>query len=291
MKFNLYPEIISIDPNDKFLVYHSNAVKTIKQSNVGNWKSVIVSGAGESLTPVNVTANIFNFFDTGWIWIDRNADPTQSSFGVATFIHGLAGAYDVVGGTFSAHAEGTFASGTIWGIALEAWTGNSTTEGNNSNFLVGCESAVLSQYHNSNLPCIGYNAVFKNRPDGVTNVLHGSIGNNNFNYGSRAILISSGSDAGRSSSGEYCGWQTGIHFNPKSLDRSNGLDYSVIIDYSECTVDNNGDNPWILRWIDGTNQMGMRYNTTSHYIEFYKNLEGSPVRTGYLDMAGTDHAM
>jgi len=103
---------------------------------------------------------------------------------------------------------------TVFGIACEAWTGNFDTEPMVAAGVKGIESAIIQQRHDSEEIKWGVDVVFKNRKDGGS-ILHGSIGDNKFNYGSRAINISS---QGRTVLGEFCGWKTGIYFAASSLD-------------------------------------------------------------------------
>lgn len=245
--------------------------------NSGNDTYITSNGSSMVITPAN------------WINADRTVSGTTGDqYGLgAGVIRATSGGNNLVPAALHSHAQGTF-NGSCWGIALEAWTGNQTTQGTSSANLIGCESSIKSQTHDNIGQLIGFHAVFSSRPDGSSNVLHGSIGSNQYNLNSEAIRVES---MPRSSSGEYCGWNKVMRLKSGCLDRTATEGYTTIIDMMEASVDNSGGNPWMFRWMDGTNQMGMRYNTTTHALEFYSNLQSSPVRRGYLDMTGADHLM
>lgn len=104
----------------------------------------------------------------------------------------------------------------VFGIASEAWSGDFSTEPENSVILKPLEPAIISQFHSNDSELWGVDIVFKNRAD-AQEILHGSVGDNQYNKKSEAIHVSSQS---RSSLGEYCGWNKGINFSSSSLDMS-----------------------------------------------------------------------
>jgi len=248
-------------------------------------------GSG-SITPNNVTGGITcELTDNGWWNMDRTvAGASGDQYGLgAGVIRASSGSNNLVAAALHAHALGTFV-GSAWGLALEAWTGNHSTEGTASANLIGCESSCYAQYHANIGQTLAFHAVFKNRPDGQANVTHGTSGTNKFNINSEVFRIES---QARSSSGEYCGWNTGIRFIANALDRSSTEAYTRLIDFRLCTIDNNGSNPWMFTWQDPSlgDQMGMRYNTSNHYLEFYRGLDTTPTLAGYIDMLGASHAL
>lgn len=270
------------------------AVKTYVDTEISGISvdTLWTDGSG-SITPDNVTVGITcQLTDNGWWNVDRTVGATTGDqYGLgAGVIRATAGSNNLVGGVFHSHAQGTF-TGSAWGVALEAWIGNHTTDGAASANIIGCESAVYGQYHANIGAALGFHAVFKNRPDGETDVLHGSAGTNKYNNLSEALRISG---QGRSTSGEYCGWNKGIAFKSGALDRTTTEAVATLIDFNECTTDNTGGNPWIFRWTDDSGhggQHGMRYNTTNHCIEFYKGLDTTPTLYGHIDSSSADHAL
>jgi hypothetical protein len=85
-------------------------------------------------------------------------------------------------------------------------------------------SLIQQQNHAGSGFCIGFYAVFADRTS-VGIAAPGGLGNNKYNLNSIAIMLDS---LGRSSAGEYCGWKTGIKFQPSSMDRDfNGGGYCI----------------------------------------------------------------
>lgn len=148
--------------------------------------------------------------------------------------------------------QSTGGTGTVWGIATEAWSGNAASTATSDVALVGIENAVISQYPLQSQKVIGNNAVFKNRADGVTSVL-GGLGSNAYNRNSYAYWLTS---QNRSSAGEYCGWSRGIMFDSTALDSSVdgkaiGIDMSAVsltkadcLKFPDGSVQNGGQGAW-----------------------------------------------
>jgi hypothetical protein len=137
----------------------------------------------------------------------------------------------VVGDQINAYSVGSGIR-SVFGGAREAWSGDLTTSPAATATLIAFETAVISQHDANDQPLVGQDFPFKNRADGATAPLNG-LGSNGYNKFSRALQVSS---QPRSTSGEYCGWTTGLLFQANSLDRSAttlavGIDMSAV-DYS-----------------------------------------------------------
>lgn len=141
--------------------------------------------------------------------------------------------------------------------ALSSQTANTIFGGNhNAIGLAGATAPLVG--HEADMACfeptnasakVGYNPVFKNRGDGLTNPGQYSyalpsgtysnagqgVGANLYNRLSRAIFISSQQ---RTASGEYCGWTRGVYFDEYGLDSeldasfSGSRAYPIGIDFS-----------------------------------------------------------
>lgn len=244
---------------------------------------VWVDGAGY-ITPPNTTSVMI--YDVGKVTIERNdLDDTVSKYGLTAVLKKTSGVNNVC----SLYAE-TYSMGadcTAFGLAVVAGTGDQDEEPTSSSILVGGEFKVFSQYHANDNILAGITIPFATRSGEGNPVLHGGVGDNAFNENSRAIQISS---QARSSVGEYCGWNKGIVFYDK-LDRTATTAYTTLIDFQATTYDKENNNPWIFLWKQQSVVFGMRYNTTNQYIEFYRDVTGTPSRMGYINMNGTDHAL
>lgn len=152
-------------------------------------------------------------------------------------------------GAFHGHGMGW--GGTIWGVSIEAWTGDQEgppTGPVGEHILDSIEAAVISQYDKNTQPLIGVNSVFKNRPDTrVNSTPFLGKGGNKYNVASWAYWISSQQ---RSSAGEFCGWSIGLKFDAHSLDRT--VDSKAIaIDMGDIS---NPDDCDMFKFPDGTFQ-------------------------------------
>jgi hypothetical protein len=144
---------------------------------------------------------------------------TGQVFGYAANVKRSGGGAKVVPAQLNGYAVDG-GSSSVWGVATEAWTGDSTNEGTGSASLIAGEFAVHSQYHDNSSPIVGADHVFYLKPGAGGDVLHGSLGNNNYNLNSVAVQISVGHNEGRPATGAYNGWNTGIYFTSNSLDQS-----------------------------------------------------------------------
>lgn len=96
-------------------------------------------------------------------------------------------------------------------------------------------SLVVQQNHAQTAQAIGFYLVFANRLS-VGAAAPGGLGSNQYNRASVGLFI----DAyPRSSSGEFCGWKTGIKFGPSSMDADNvGKGYGI--DFASLSVASGG---------------------------------------------------
>lgn len=134
--------------------------------------------------------------------------------GMSAMAEQTSGTEPVVPGFFIGYSKG--GTGTVWGIATEADTGDNTTAGTSSANLVGAELAVMSQYPSNSSTLAGVNVVFKTRPDSlVGGAVRAGLGSNNYNLNSYGVWITA---QARSTAGEYCGWSRGVMFDANSLD-------------------------------------------------------------------------
>lgn len=171
----------------------------------------------------------------------------------------------------------------IWGAALEAWTGDHNTAPSSGAILIGIEPAIIQQRHDSDFSKIGVDIVFKNRKDGGS-LLHGSVGANKYNKSAKAIQISSQS---RTPLDEFCGWKTGISFEPDSLDMDidggaigidligvdvNRLDYGVRLGQGHA-----------IGWQENSRKIKMRWLSSVDRIQI---LDGEFERIGFDTSSG-----
>jgi hypothetical protein len=101
-------------------------------------------------------------------------------------------------------------AGIVQGAVSVAQTGTGCTFG----FLIGFGTTLYQQTHNANASIFGYLLVYANRLTAVS-AAPGGLGSNQYNRGAVGIYIDS---FARSSSGEFCGWRTGIKFSATSMD-------------------------------------------------------------------------
>ncbi len=228
-----------------------------------------------------------SFYDTGYLHVDFTGGDSGTQYAIIGETTKTSGTNSTVGGGFHAYSKGS--TGSVWGIATEAWTGDIDTEGTSSATLIGGEFSIVSQYHANANTLVGVDIVFKNRSDADTELEHGGAGDNKYNDNSRAIQISSQDPT---SAGEYCGWQTAIYLSDK-LDQSTTKAYTSVIDLSAATTDVQGGYPWVFIWRIAAVYFGIRFNTSNQYLEFYRDITGTPARKGYLDMTSgaSDHAI
>lgn len=202
-----------------------------------------------------------------------------SLFGYAANIKRVGGSRKVVPGQFNGYAMD--ASGaSVWGIATEAWTGDAVTEPIGDAPLIGGEASIISQKHDNTKPLVGSDVVFKNRKDGATEVLHGSIGSNAFNRYSKGINISS---QGRPISGAFTGWNIGIYFASDSLDESLdgkavGIDMSVVPSARMRAAFMPPKDVASMAWLvngGGGIMDGFQYNGPARQLEVVRNIAGA----------------
>lgn len=212
--------------------------------------------------------------------------------GFAANIRRSGGGGRVVGFQCNGYNEGD-GDGTVFGAAFEAWTGNATQAGVGKSTLIGIEPSVLSQTHDNPKQKIGVDVVFKNRPDGESDVLFGSAGENRFNQNSTALRISNGFNSVRPASGAFNGWAFGVRFTSNSLDES--------IDGKAVGFDISDVNPSILRaamrmssgqWVvlgsaSGDRDIGFRHVQTDgpSRIEFSRDTNTDPVTRCWIDLS------
>ena len=230
--------------------------------------------------------------DNGYYFLQQYSSIEEYTLrGYAANIRRTGGEEKVVAAQLNGFNVGS-GSGTVWGIACEAWTGNSTTPGTGKSTLIGIEPAVLSQTHDNSKIKIGVDSVFKNRPDSAPDVLYGSAGENRFNQASTAFRISNGFNSSRPPSGAFNGWAWGVRFTSNSLDES--VDGKAIgFDISEV-------NPAILRaalklstgqWIVLGNSPSGRDDGIRHAlspgrrIEFARDTNTAPVVRSWVDLS------
>lgn len=206
-------------------------------------------------------------------------DGEGSLFGFAANVKRSGGTRKVVPAQLNGYAMDAGGS-SVWGIATEAWTGDSATAPVGDAVLVGGEFAVISQRHDNTKSVVGTDVVFKNRKDGAAEVLHGSAGTNAFNRYSKAIQISTTS---RPTSGAYTGWNTGIYFSANSLDESLdgkavGIDMSVVpsarVKAAFMPPKDVASMAWLVNGGGGILD-GIQYNGASRLLEFVRNVAGA----------------
>lgn len=197
---------------------------------------------GKPLTPPYEQAAV-----SGYSWVD-NGDSAA------------------VGGAFRAMLDNGQAA---FGIATEA---NGTPWG--VGHLIGAEFALASRNAwDSKSARWGINIVYKNRADGNGPVESG-IGANRYNENAVGIMVTA---QGRSSVGEYSGFQRGIVFEKDSLDRSATKPYAAAIDVAGVNV---VDAPWYLV-VFKCAALTCGLKATANGLEVWEDIEGHPhlVRT------------
>ena len=230
--------------------------------------------------------------DNGYYFLQQYSSAEEYTLrGYAANIRRIGGDSKVVAAQLNGYNGGS-GGGTVWGIACEAWTGNSSTPGTGKSTLIGIEPAVLSQTHDNPKIKIGVDSVFKNRPDGAPDVLYGSAGENRFNQASTALRISNGFNSSRPPSGAFNGWAYGIRFTSNSLDES--------VDGKAIGFDISAVNPTILRaalklstgqWIVLGNTSSGRDDGIRHAlspgrrIEFARDTNTAPVVRSWVDLS------
>jgi hypothetical protein len=245
-----------------------------------------VQGSGTNILPSNNTFTGRNWFrGTGtdpfggtlvhlYAGTEINSTSYVENSAVSTglFLNGPNNSYAV-----GVAARAFLVSGTgnsAWGVATEAWT-YPNVNGN----LIGTETSLISQNANNTSELRGLDVVFKDRPDGAGATTMG-IGANSFNLNSRAIVISGQTP---SSTGELCGWSNGIFFQSGAISKSTNQSRAHLIDFYQCTQDNASTEPLILTWKDrnSTKRHGIMYNVTNGYLEFVRDVYGTPQRVGF----------
>lgn len=160
--------------------------------------------------------------DTG-MKFEYTSNVNQILYGALATVYRSGGTGLIVGGQFSALNSPTTSQG-CYALVSQAWN-----QPNSAGDLIGCESAIIQETSTASNAKVGLDVVFKDRADGAGSVTNG-LGTDLYNAGAKAIMISS---QARSSSGERCGWNTGIHFYPNSLDESSvrkaiGIDFASV---------------------------------------------------------------
>lgn len=247
-----YPRVIN-DALDRLTILVQQLITSgISSGNIGAEISGQIEALSLDIAAINTELNSVGHFDAENVWnrwqylINSDLTPTGNPsimYGWVAALTRTSGAKWVVPGFFVGEASG--GTGTIWGIATEAWTGTRSAVATSSSVLVGAEFSCVSQYSNQSDAVIGVDVVFKNRPDSLlTGAVRGGLGSNRYNLNSYAYWITS---QPRSTAGEYCGWTRGIMFDTNSLDRDiNGK--AVAIDMANV----NTARADLLKFPDGT---------------------------------------
>lgn len=247
-----YPRIIN-DALDRLTILVQQLITSgISSGNIGAEISGQIEALSLDIAAINTELNSVGHFNDENVWnrwqylINNNLTPTGNPslmYGWVAALTRTSDAKQVVPGYFVGEASG--GTGTIWGIATEAWTGTRSAVATSSCVLVGAEFSCVSQYSNQSDAVIGVDVVFKNRPDALlTGAVRGGLGSNRYNLNSYAYWITS---QPRSTAGEYCGWTRGIMFDTNSLDRDiNGK--AVAIDMANV----NTARADLLKFPDGT---------------------------------------
>lgn len=247
-----YPRVIN-DALDRLTILVQQLITSgISSGNIGAEISGQIEALSLDIAAINTELNSVGHFDAENVWnrwqylINSDLTPTGNPsimYGWVAALTRTSGAKWVVPGFFVGEASG--GTGSIWGIATEAWTGTRSAVATSSSVLVGAEFSCVSQYSNQSDAVIGVDVVFKNRPDALlTGAVRGGLGSNRYNLNSYAYWITS---QPRSTAGEYCGWTRGIMFDTNSLDRDiNGK--AVAIDMANV----NTARADLLKFPDGT---------------------------------------
>jgi hypothetical protein len=177
--------------------------------------------------------------------------------------------------SYGVWAEGILANnisittGTLAGLASVSTVGTGCTVG----FVYALNSVIYQQTHNLNATIAGFYILFSDRfTAGVA--APGGLGSNSYNRGATAVLI----DAfPRSSSGEYCGWVTGIKFTGGSMDRDI-VGPGYCIDFSAITLQAVTGNPRttynMKAVIKMSHMMGIIWESGDNVITYYDNVTG-----------------
>lgn len=156
------------------------------------------------------------------------------------------------------------AGGFVAGITAFATIGTGCTTG----FVYALNSGLYQQTHNLAGTLIGLYVQFANRLTGGV-AAPGGLGSNSYNRNSYAIYIES---FPRSSSGEYCGWKSGIYFGASSMDRDVVDALGYCIDFSALTYQG-GVDPFLAYKMRAVMHMadyqGLVWNTAGTIISYY----------------------
>ena len=145
--------------------------------------------------------------------------------------------------------------GVTFGGACEAWNGPYPTAATlgiptrADRRLIGLEPSVINRNPTSRAVKVGNNVTFKNRSDLEYDTamplgldpLTGLRTVNRYNVNTRATLYSS---FPRSSTGEYCGWQTIMKIDENSTDITADQAYTCIVDMYDQSEGNDGTDTW-----------------------------------------------
>lgn len=177
--------------------------------------------------------------------------------------------------SFGLWAEGILANGvsvttgTIAGIASVTTVGTGCTVA-----AVYClNSIIYQQTHNLNAGIIGFYVVFANRLSGGI-AAPGGLGSNSYNRNAVAMMV----DAfPRSSSGEYCGWKSGIVFTAASMDRDL-VGPGYCIDFSQIAFQAATGNPRTCYKMAAAIKLGLMqgivWEAGDNVITYYDNVSG-----------------
>jgi hypothetical protein len=142
---------------------------------------------------------------------DNPSSDVKILYGFASNVRRSGHDNHTVGGQFSAYLENnlTLSVGQTFGVVANAIAGAT----NSISGLVGIEVSAIQQNNNNNSNSVGIDIVFADRIGAAA--APGGLGSNKYNNKSVAVNISSQT---RSTSGEFCGWNTGIKFNEYCMD-------------------------------------------------------------------------
>lgn len=155
-----------------------------------------------------------------------DADLYGSKYTVTRTVSKLRSTFGVYGASILQNNINVGGGGQIAGMGAVVQTGTTCVFG----FMFGLSAALYNQTHNNNGTMAGIFITFANRLTAGAAAPSG-IGTNWYNKGATGILI----DAfPRSSSGEFCGWKTGIMFTANSMD-ADTTGAGSCIDFSNIT--------------------------------------------------------
>lgn len=192
--------------------------------------SKMLGAAGVTWKDTYLTTQDLAYIDKGLYSVYSSAK-ADIVYGFASNVVRTAGAFFTVGAQFSAFGAGAGAGDTAFGANINTFGLNGFASPQ-----VGLEIDVCGYTPNNVSMKFGLDLVFSSRstaggpagsyshvfPMGTFASVGGGLGSNFYNKNSRAINISAG---GRSSTGEYAGWNTGIFFNGNSLDSETDAAY------------------------------------------------------------------